>query len=135
MVSATYEQATGLFTIHTPLPRRFVGYSGHGRGRNNPDLQAVRCTGPIPRGVWTVSRAWDDSKHGPICFRLTPKPGTDTFGRSGFLIHGDNVRGDASLGCIILEREARRAIALHKVDTLIVVSLEGAKAPVRRAAA
>jgi hypothetical protein len=43
--------------------------------------------------------------------RLTPFPGTQTYGRDGFLIHGDNVLHDASQGCIILDRAVRNRIS------------------------
>jgi len=47
--------------------------------------------------------------------RLTPESGTETFGRSGFLIHGDlagEVGKDlASDGCIILARDLREEIS------------------------
>src|ERR1035438_5538324 len=40
---------------------------------------------------------------------LTPESGTNTFGREGFLIHGDSVQnpGTASHGCIILPQLGR----------------------------
>jgi hypothetical protein len=43
---------------------------------------------------------------------LTPDPGNDMHGRSGFYIHGDNGKGDrsASEGCIILPRAVRERI-------------------------
>ncbi len=53
--------------------------------------------------------------------RLTPVPGTQTFGRDGFLIHGDNRRHDASQGCIVLDRTARNRIATSGDTRLNVV--------------
>jgi hypothetical protein len=57
---------------------------------------------------------------------LTPDPATNTFGRSGFLIHSD--RRDyltnphaASSGCIILPPDARFDIAKSKDPFLEVV--------------
>ncbi len=52
--------------------------------------------------------------------RLAPVPGTQTFGRDGFLIHGDNRRHDASQGCIILDRAARDRIG-NSADTRLNV--------------
>ncbi len=54
--------------------------------------------------------------------RLTPAPGTDTFGRSAFLIHGDNAKKDksASEGCIILGPALRQQIAESKIKRLVV---------------
>ena len=42
-------------------------------------------------------------------------------GRSGFLIHGDNARGDASEGCIILPRYYRQMISRLGVRDLFVI--------------
>ncbi len=42
---------------------------------------------------------------------VDPKPGTNTFKRTDFRIHGDNVNHDASRGCIILGPAIRRHIA------------------------
>lgn len=121
--TAVYEQVTGLFTIMTPVPFRAVGYSGRGRGRNNPDLQAVVATGPIPRGEYRVGLPYTHPTKGPVVFRLTPSEQNDMFGRSGFLIHGDNARGDASHGCIILPRNVRDLIAKNHVRRLFVIKL------------
>jgi hypothetical protein len=54
---------------------------------------------------------------------LIPKEGTDTFGRSGFLIHGDSVAmpGTASHGCIILSRDLREQISASGDNQLEVV--------------
>ena len=54
--------------------------------------------------------------------RLLPAPGTNTHGRSGFLIHGDNVMKDksASEGCIILGPKIRQQIADSKIKWLLV---------------
>ena len=89
-----------------------IGYSGHGIGCNNPAYQQVRCVGPIPQGVWTVGAPIDTQEHGPYVLPLTPNPGTDTFRRSGFLVHGDGVHdpGQASEGCVILSHPLRQAI-------------------------
>lgn len=84
------------------------GYAGRLEGRNNVEMQSVRNVGPIPIGNWRVS-GWGNSK-GPLTARLTPAKETETYGRSGFLIHGDNVKGDASQGCIVLPRAGRAFI-------------------------
>jgi len=50
--------------------------------------------------------------HGPYVLTLTPARSTNTFGRSGFLMHGDavNAPGTASKGCIIMPRTAREQV-------------------------
>lgn len=100
-----------------------VGYSGAGRdadsGRNNPDLEGVRSTGPVPTGEYAIGPAYHHPTKGALCMRLTPI-GHDALGRSGFLIHGNNAQNDASQGCIIADRTIRNRIALSG-DTRLVV--------------
>lgn len=105
----TYSQSTGRLT--GPDGQTASGYSGTGAGRNAPDAQAIRNVGPIPRGAYTIGPPQDTATHGPHVMRLTPLPETETFGRDGFLIHGDNARHDASQGCIILDRVTRDVIS------------------------
>jgi hypothetical protein len=49
---------------------------------------------------------------GPFCIPLEPCDGTETHGRSAFLIHGDSIKapGTASEGCIILSNVVRRGL-------------------------
>lgn len=105
-----------------------TGYSGMdiptAMGKNNPAMQDVPDVGPIPEGLWKIGSAFDSQIHGPVCMRLTPAHGTDTFGRSGFLIHGDSFEhpGEASEGCIVLGRMLRLAIVGSGDDLLQVVT-------------
>lgn len=94
-----------------------TGYSGKGRGKNNPALQGVRGVGPIPRGRWRIAELYDSQRVGPYALKLFAVDGVldDTHagtGRGAFRIHGDSrVRpGDASNGCIILPRNIRELI-------------------------
>lgn len=91
-----------------------AGYSGHGEGLNNPSKESVPDVGPIPCGIWSLSFPFEDPHKGPVCFRLTPL--TYRGPRTGFLIHGDNPKGDhsASEGCIILDHVTREKIAASK---------------------
>lgn len=88
-----------------------TGYSGSGPYRNDPASVAIHNLGPIPAGDWRLSPSYDDPHRGKNCFRLSPDPGTNVFGRSGFLIHGDNITHTASEGCIILGPSIRQEIA------------------------
>ena len=88
-----------------------TGYSGAGDGRNNPALESVPNMGPIPRGLYRIGPARTSTTLGPVVMNLDPAPGTETFGRDLFRIHGDNARHDASHGCIILGPSIRREIA------------------------
>lgn len=103
-----------------------IGYSGHGYGKNNPSMQDVKGVGPIPCGRYIISEPFDSPKHGPYCLRLTPMEGTNTFGRDGFLIHGDSIihPGMASEGCIVALRSVRELIAKDFDNILNVVSGE-----------
>lgn len=89
------------------------GYSGNGKGKNNPDLQDEPNVGPIPQGLYTIGSPHDTGDHGPFVLALTPDPKNEMYGRSGFLIHGDSIAapGTASHGCIILARWLRDWIA------------------------
>lgn len=90
-----------------------TGYSGYLEGKNNPAAEAFHDSGPIPQGQWIIEGPpIDTSEHGPYVLRLTPCAGTVTFGRSGFLIHGDSLEhpGEASRGCIVVDRRTRTAI-------------------------
>lgn len=99
-----------------------LGYSGCGEGRNNPDAQKMHGVGPTPRGLWRIGDAYSHPQLGPICMNLTPKAGTETFGRDLFRIHGDNKTHDASHGCIILGPSIRQAIASSGDHDLEVVA-------------
>jgi len=90
------------------------GYSGNTTGLDNPDEENVAMVGPIPRGDWTIGAFFDDiGGKGPVVAHLTANDGTNTFGRSGFMIHGDNasLNHTASEGCIILGRPYRQQIS------------------------
>jgi len=114
----SYSQSTGQLTYNSAPAGE--GYSGTGAGRNNPDMQSVPNVGPIPMGAYTIGDAHDTATHGPRVLRLTPVPGTNTYHRDGFLIHGDNRRHDASQGCIILNRAIRDRIGVSNDRTLTV---------------
>lgn len=100
-----------------------VCYSGHGEGLNNPELQEVHDVGPIPRGRYTIGPAFTHPTAGPMTMRLIPQAGTNTFGRDGFLMHGDSVSMDhtASHGCIVANRTIRATVATSDDRTLDVV--------------
>ena len=104
-----YHQDTGFFT-GLPNGQVFTGYSGTGKGRNAPAMQAVAGVGPIPKGVWKIGPAYHHPVLGVLTMDLEPMPGTDTFGRSLFRIHGNDAENDASHGCIILPAWIRVAI-------------------------
>jgi hypothetical protein len=102
------------------------GYSGFEEGKNNPAMQNVANTGPIPQGKYSIGAPEcvdSPGPHGPFIMRLTPDPANVMFGRDGFLIHGDAVvhPGFASRGCIIMGRLIRNAIAASGDTQLTVI--------------
>jgi type VI secretion system (T6SS) effector TldE1-like protein len=119
----TYAQKTGEL-LHDGQ-HVATGYSGFQDGKNNPDMQAVHNMGPIPEGGWTiVGPPFDSTDHGPFVLRLENTPDTDTFGRSGFLMHGDSKEapGCASHGCIIMPPLVRKQVWSSSDTDLQVVA-------------
>lgn len=88
-----------------------VGYAGKGVWRNRTEGERILGHGPLPRGRYRIGAPADSATVGKYALRLTPLD--ETYGRSAFLIHGDNGRGDfsASSGCIILPRNVRERIS------------------------
>jgi hypothetical protein len=107
----TYAQKTGgLQQDGKPVA---TGYSGSGAGKNNPDMQQVHDVGPIPQGDWTIiGPPVSTAEHGPYVLTLKPAAETLTFGRFGFLMHGDSKEspGCASRGCVIMPRPVREQV-------------------------
>lgn len=92
-----------------------TGYSGHGEGLNNPAFEQVHDKGPIPVGDWLFEGPpYNDPAHGPYVLRIIPGPNTITYGRTGFLCHGDEKEHpgeyQASLGCMVAPRATRSRI-------------------------
>ena len=107
----TYSQKTG--ELHQDGKHISTGYSGASDGKNNPAKQNVHNVGPIPAGDWTITGPpISTTDHGPYVLRLQPGQETETFGRSGFLMHGDSKEhpGTASQGCIIMPRAVREQV-------------------------
>ena len=137
VTTATYEQATGLFSIFDCVDDggverclyECVGYAGRGDWKNRPEGECRRGEGPLPRGVYRVGVRQDHPRLGPGCFPLFPFAINRMCGRSGFWVHGDSRRnpGNASHGCIILNRAERDAIEHYAVRTIEVVPGRKAK--------
>lgn len=101
-----------------------TGYSGLGWAKNNPNCDHLPNTGPIPLGNYTIGPAHDHPELGPCVMNLDPAPGTTTYGRSAFRIHGDSREhpGAASHGCIVLGPSIRALIAKSTDRRLEVVA-------------
>jgi type VI secretion system (T6SS) effector TldE1-like protein len=109
----TYSQTTG--EMRSALGALLgTGYSGHGAGVNNPALQSVHNTGPLPQGIYTINPPVNTATHGPYVMWLTPDPANKMFGRAGFGIHADEIANPgkelASTGCIVMSNPARWSI-------------------------
>jgi hypothetical protein len=109
-----YSQSTGNLTCTNNATSQQLlscrGYSGRGAGLNNPAAQNQLNIGPIPRGDYTVGAP--NNRRGPVTRPLTPNPNNNMFGRSGFLMHGDNSNQNntASKGCIVTGPNCRSRI-------------------------
>ena len=121
MESWTYHISNGALYLNGVI--QGYGYSGHGPGLNNSAQRNVPFVGPVPEGKWSLSSSYTHPELGPLVFNLTAQPGTETFGRNLFRIHGDNssLNHTASDGCIILSRQVRLAIDKSTVRDLVVV--------------
>jgi Tlde1 domain len=117
----TYNQTDG--TLLHDGEQVGKGYSGFDEGKNNPEMQDVHDVGPIPAGTYEIGSAHNTDSHGPHVMALKPVEGTNTFGRDGFLIHGDSMEhpGTASHGCIIMPRDVRDKVSASGDTTLEVV--------------
>jgi hypothetical protein len=107
----TYAQKTG--ELQQDGKQIATGYSGAGTGKNNPEMEKVHNVGPIPQGDWKiVGPPVNTTDHGPYVLTLKPAPDTLTFGRGGFLLHGDSKEspGCASHGCVILPLAIREQV-------------------------
>lgn len=117
-----YSQSTGVLRRDTDIIG--TAYSGFGPGRNNPLMQQIKDLGPIPQGQYEIGKPFDTVTHGPFVLELKPIGPTYTFGRSGFLLHGDSLEhpGKASHGCIAAARRVREAVAQSGDNQLTVIA-------------
>ncbi len=101
-----------------------VGYSGASVCKNDPSAQTRHNLGPIPCGLYKIGNPENTTDHGPMVLPLQPNIDNQMFGRSGFLIHGDSIvrPGEASEGCIIMDREIREQIAASPDRLLEVIA-------------
>jgi len=114
-----YIQLTGEFLLDGEVLA--TDYSGIGVGKNNPVMEGIVDVGPIPEGTYRISELWNSPTLGPDACELIPEPGTNTFGRSGFYIHGDSIQhpGLASHGCIILPPGVRAKLKVNDAISVI----------------
>ena len=119
----SYVDPTGLICEYSQSARTFIcrdaagqtyasctGYAGNNQGLNNPLAQNQPNVGPLPQGTYTVGGT--TTRRGPNTRPLIPDPSNNMYGRSGFLLHGDNaaLNNTASEGCIIIPPQCRTAV-------------------------
>lgn len=126
-MSWTYKQSTGELRDSSGKLVA-TGYAGGNcgkapEGKNNPDMQCVVKTGPLPRGLYTFGAPVMQSHLGPFAIPLKPDQQNEMFGRSAFFMHGDRTSapGSASEGCIIMPRSVREECWNSKDHTLTVI--------------
>lgn len=121
-----FEQSTGRLFYPDGKTIIALAYAGAPGYINNPGMQELADKGPIPQGDWEIGRPYDDAETGKFTLPLSPLGNTETFGRSAFKIHGDNIQKaglfEASHGCIIAPRFAREAISASPDNVLSVVA-------------
>ena len=114
-----YIQSTGqLFDRNGKLLG--TGWAGNGLGKNNPSMQNVHDTGPLPCGWYIIGAPVNSAETGIFTLPLTPYSENEMYGRSDFKIHGHTVTFDKdgfteingkkepiSKGCIIQEHDVR----------------------------
>lgn len=104
----TYNQVNGVLAHDGQQVA--IGYSGHPPHVNDAGAEDIKGVGPIPRGYWTFGEAVQHPALG-WAIPLVANIGTETFGRSGFWCHGDEIeqpgQGLASDGCMIMNLTTR----------------------------
>lgn len=122
-----YAQKSGRL-FDAGLQLRGMGYAGKGDGKNCPEKQSIKNTGPLPAGLYKIGKAITDPHMGPLAIELEPDNGNLMLGRAGFYIHGDNATHTASEGCIIMARAIRECV-VASTDKWLVVIPEIAETP------
>jgi len=113
MADIVYHRRSGELDINGVTVTK-KGYAGAVACRNNPAMEHVRNCGPLPHGTYTM----EDAGHyiTKVTIRLYPAPGNEMYGRSGFLIHGDNEEHTASKGMYHSGAGHSRALAATNQD-------------------
>ncbi len=118
----TFQQSKGLLWSQDGSIRT-IGWAGQRDGKNNPNMQDVPKTGPLPQGSYTIGAPHDSPHTGKYTMDLTPASDNNMFGRSDFRIHGAAFENPelSSEGCIIMPRPVREKIWASGDRTLQVI--------------
>jgi len=119
-VNLNYCQTTGILTDDEGTVVAH-GWAGRQEGKNNPDMEDVHSTGPLPAGTYSVGPWGDHPPVGPESAKLTQTSG-ESYGRDGFYIHGpgDADYGQESKGCIVIPHAEREAVMALNPDQITV---------------
>ena len=112
----TFKQSTG--QLFDPFGVQVdLAWSGYGENRNKPELQNVPHIGCIPRGKYTIGKAYTSTTGlGKMVMNLEPFKENEMYGRSLFRFHGykkDDPKTQtnesllSSHGCIVTEYNIR----------------------------
>ena len=116
-----YESSTGK-TYDGEGRYLFTAYSGHGEGKNNPAMEAVKGVGPIPQGLWRMLPPRNRNQHpdiaageefghtGDYSIPLVPVD-HDAHGRTAIYFHGEKIGappGTTSNGCPVRSPQSDR---------------------------
>jgi len=114
----TYSQSTGIMTRNgEEIARGWAGNDSRPKvnpdrvhGYNNPDAQNLHCIGPLPQGLYKIGEWGVHPELGAHSAPLTQVSG-ETYGRSGFYIHGPGADpANSSEGCIVIPHDPRLAV-------------------------
>jgi hypothetical protein len=107
-----YHQGSGVIETPEGVTVAF-GWAGKGIGKNRPEVQNVKCIGPLPQGLYVVGVWEDHPRLGKMVTPLTQIEG-ETFDRGSFFIHGPSKDplhyGQESMGCIVVPFTSRLKI-------------------------
>ena len=121
-MNLNYSQSTGAITQDDSTIIA-TGWAGKGGGKNNPAMQNIKSTGPLPQGVYSTGPWQIHPRLGPLAARLIQISG-ETYGRDEFFIHGPSSKnyGQESKGCIIVPRKEREKVAALLPTTITVTA-------------
>lgn len=89
------------------------GWSGNGKGKNNPEMEGVKNKGPIPRGRYIIGTPYDSTRVGKFSIPLIPSC-HNALDRTHLRMHGATIdesrRGEESDGCVILPFDIRKKV-------------------------
>ena len=118
-----YSQSSGVLARNgQPI---LTGYAGHGDGLNNPAAEDQIDVGPLPKGLYLMTRLFDSPRTGLATIVLEPAPANNMYDRSAFRIHGDNAAANhtASDGCIVAGHAADRKAIWDTQDRELTVTV------------